>query len=168
MICSLTKRLISRREDTAKPLPAWGERHLRSCPKCREFEAFCVSLGAKAKAGLDLRTPADKARAARIVSAIKTETPRRTALMRFPRPVPAAALIGLLATIAAVSVWLGSPRRDPLPELSSLLDPGRITALRAEITSVDVPLKREKEALDDVLGATVKYLVSRLDPGFSE
>jgi hypothetical protein len=70
--------------------------------------------------------------------------------------------------MAAVSLWLGAPRSESLPSLGSMIDSGRIAAFRAEITSVDVPLKREREALDNVLDATVKYLVARLDPGFGE
>ncbi len=168
MLCSLTKRLISRREDSARPLPGWSEGHLRRCPKCREFDEFCASLGAKAKADLDLRSPADEARDARIVAALQASAPRRTGLFWSPKPLPAGVIVGLLAVMAAVSFWLGAPRSESLPSLSSMIDSGRIAALRAEITSVDVPLKREKEALDNVLDATVKYLVARLDPGFGE
>jgi hypothetical protein len=107
MLCSLTKRLISRREDSARPLPAWGEGHLRRCPKCREFDEFCASIGAKAKADLDLRSPADAARDARILSALKAKVSRRAGLFRPPRPVPAG---------ASSPSWPRSPSGSARPE----------------------------------------------------
>jgi hypothetical protein len=168
MICSLTRRFISRREDTGKPLPAGIERHLLRCPRCREFDGFCTSLKAKAKAGLEVTSPADRARGERILAALNTEAPRRAAGASPRRLVPVMALVGLLAVVVTVSVWLTTPRREPLPRLGDVINPERITALRAEIASVDLPLKQEKEALDDLFGATVKYLVTRLDPGFGE
>jgi predicted anti-sigma-YlaC factor YlaD len=168
MICSLTRRFISRREDTGKPLPAGIERHLLRCPHCREFDGFCASLKAKAKTELEVASPADLARGGRILAALKTEAPRRAAGASPRRLVPVMALVGLLAVVVTVSVWLATPSRESLPRLGSVLNPERITALRAEIASVDLPLKQEKEALDEVLGATVKYLVSRLDPGLGK
>jgi predicted anti-sigma-YlaC factor YlaD len=168
MLCSLTKRFVSRREDMGRPLPARLERHLRHCPKCREFDNFCASLRSRAKAESSVPSPADAARDARILSALKSGVPRKSEVSGRRKLIPVAALIGLLAVVVSVSIWLATPRKEPLPRLGALIDPERIEALRAEITSVDLPLKKEKEALDEVLGASVKYLVSRLDPGFGK
>ena len=168
MLCSLTKRMISRREDTGRPLPSGIERHLRQCQACREFDDFCASL--RVKSGADFASPnrADAARDARILAALKADDPRRAVETSPQKFVPVMAIVGLLAAVVTVSVWLATPRREPLPRLGAVINPERITALRTQIVSIDSPMKKEKDALDDVLSATVKFLVSRLDPGFGE
>ncbi len=170
MLCSLTKRFISRREDTGRALPVWAQGHLRRCPKCREFDEFCASLKDKAKVGLEVPSRADEARDARLLSALKAGAPRRTPAPQSwgRRLVPAAAVIALLATVTVVSIRLAAPPGESLPRLGEVISPEQVAAFRAELISVEGPLKKEKDALDDVLGSAVKYLVARLDPGFGE
>jgi len=157
MLCALTKWLISRREDTGRPLPAWAEGHLRRCPSCGEF-ARLVSSWAEQRSGwraLDLiRPPAE-------------EAPRFRAVLARHR-VPTAALAMVFAAVLLGALWLAWPRTPALPSLDELIDRQKVSLLREEIATVENPLLQEMDGLEQELSGAINFLVSRLDPGLGQ
>jgi hypothetical protein len=167
MLCALTKWLISRREDTGRPLPAWAEGHLHRCPSCGEF-ARLVSSWAEQKSDWRALDLGEMARGRRIFFRPPAEeAPRlRAALAR--RRVPAAALAMVFAAVLLGALWLAWPRTPALPSLDELIDPKKVGALREEIATVENPLRQEMDGLEQELSGAINFLVSRLDPGLGK
>jgi hypothetical protein len=168
MLCSSTKRLISRREDTGRPLSARAERHLLSCTSCREFERFCLSLKTESVNALNKTSEEKTALNSRVLSALKQDSVRRPGRTRGWKLIPAPALAGLAAVAVIGLVWLGYPRGSSLSDIDRLIDLETVEALKNEVVSVESPLQQEKEEFEKTLDSAVRFLISRLDPGLGD
>ncbi len=167
MLCSLAKWLVSRREDTGKPLPAWTGHHLRCCSSCREFEQLVSRLGDKGTAAAEESGKGIALDKTTFIPVESDSPPKPTGPPR-RRLVPALILVGLLALAGAGIVWLATPRRTPLPGLNTLIDSGRVNAVRDEILSVESPLRLEKDGIERSLDLAVKFLIESLNPGLGD
>jgi hypothetical protein len=179
MLCTLSRWMISRAEDTGKKMPRFIERHIVRCGACGEFARASASLSSRLKeeraawlakvpdfpTGLasDPETPTPRTQA---VEAVRTRARRfRPAL----RPLPVAATV--LVVVAAALVLLqvvpkGSPpsAQDRAAARAAIKT---ITAAPAGLQGVmgeaESSLEREGRILEESLSSAFEYLQARLN-----
>jgi len=180
MLCTLSRWMISRAEDTGKKLPRIVERHVRRCGVCGDLARSSASLSSRLRAersawlakvpdfasGLDPEREASMSRARDAVVAAPAK-PRRPWLALRPLPV-AASLIVLAA--AGIVLFRVIPR-EPAPTAED-----RVAARAAFKTLTSAPeglqgaldgaessLDRERRILEKSVVSAVDFLQARLN-----
>lgn len=177
MLCTISRWMISRAEDTGKKLPGFVERHIGHCRGCGAFVRASMSLSAGLKAGRsdllagvpDFVIDLEGTRVAgeRRAAATTSRAPHRFLFGLRPLPVAAAALLMAVTGVLLFQVT----RREPAPAAQDL------SAARAAIKSLtsapqELPgvvgqaesaLDRERRILEKSLVSAVDYLQARLN-----
>jgi len=179
MLCSLSRWMISRAEDTGKRPPRWVAGHVRRCRACGEFARASVSLasrlraersawlagvpGSPARGGLDL----ERAGTGRRAAGSGPAPARRFRPALRPLPVAAAALI----LVAAGIVLFQAVRRE---HRASVPDPAAARAalqqlasaprdIRQALNNAESPLEKERRTLETLVASAADYLGARLN-----
>ena len=179
MLCTLSRWLISRAEDTGKRLPRIAERHVRRCGACGDHARSLASLSSRLKAersewlakapefyaGLepDRKEPRMGSRA------VEAARPRSQRSWLALRPLPVAA--SLIVLVAAGLVLFRVIPREPV---SSAED--RVAARAAIRTLTSAPaglqgvigeaessLDKERRILESSVVSAIDYLQARLN-----
>ncbi len=171
MLCTLSRWMISRAEDTGKKLPRIVERHVRRCGVCGDFARSSASLSSRLRG----EQPAWLAKVPDFPAGLElgrdvvagSARPRRPWLAFRPLPMAAAALI-----VVAVGLVLfrGVPR-EPVPSAED-----RVAAQAAIRTLTSAPgelqgviggaessLDKERRILERSVVSAVDYLQARLN-----
>ena len=179
MLCTLSRWIISRSEDSGKKIPRFIERHVVRCAACGEFARASASLSSRLReersawlakvpefpAGLahDLETDRPEPRA------VDTGRPGSRRLWHFLRPLPVAATV--LVVVAAALVLFQVVPKGSTP---SAQDRAAARAaiknfvsapqgLQGVIGGAESPLEREGRILEESLSSAVEYLQARLN-----
>lgn len=179
MLCTLSRWMISRAEDTGKKLPRTVERHVRRCGACGDFAQSSASLSSRLRSersawladvpdlplDLELEREASASRPRGVVAG--SEGPRRPWLAL--RPLPVAASVVLL--VAAGLLLFRVIPREPAPTAED-----RVAARAAIRTLTSAPeglqgvvggaessLDKERQDLERSVVAAVDYLQARLN-----
>jgi hypothetical protein len=179
MLCTLSRWMISRAEDTGKALPRFVERHVKRCGACREYARSSASLstGLKAERSAFLarvpeftvrplspgETPATEPRS---VAAVDRK-PRRQTL--FLRPLPAAAAVLIIAIGAFVVLRIGrrGPELSPQDRAAVMAAIKSVSGAPAELGGAvgvaESSLDKERRVLERSLASAAEYLQARLN-----
>lgn len=182
MLCTLSRWMISRAEDTGKKLPRVVERHVGRCRACGAFARASMTLAARLRAersdvlakvpdfsvdlGPDAAAPAPVPEARGLAAA-------RRASRRFVfglRPLPAAAAALIVVAVAGIVIFQ-AVRREPAAA------PQDLAAARAAIKSLaaapeelqgavggaESALDKERRILEKSVVSAVDYLQARLN-----
>ncbi|HMA54499.1 MAG TPA: hypothetical protein VKT17_08545 [Acidobacteriota bacterium] len=179
MLCTLSRWLISRAEDTRKKLPSIVARHVRRCGACGAYARAAASLSTRLKgersawlaavpefpAGLER----DREEPEMAPGAAATARPRPRRSWLALRPVPVA--VSLLVLVAAGFVLFRVVPRETAPTPAD-----RVAARAAIKTLTTAPeglqgvigeaessLDKERRILESSVVAAVDYLQARLN-----
>lgn len=170
MLCTISRWMISRAEDTGKKLPRFAERHVRRCGACSDYARSTASLSSRLRAersGWLAQAPEFPSG----LGAGREQLPAKTRarLLFGLRPLPVAASVIVL--IAAGFVLLRVIPRDSAPSAED-----RIAAraairtlasapeeLRGVMGAAESSLNRERQVLERSLASAVDYLQARLN-----
>lgn len=174
MLCALVKWLISRAEDTGRPLSHFAARHAQRCRACGEYARAVASLSSALRSErsawlaaapeFDLDLSAVGAFGPAIAAA---RAPRRSWFGL--RPLPVAAIVLVVVAGALVFFQLVLKRSEPAAtERAAVLATLRtITTAPAEvrgaIKEAESPLDRERQVLEKSVTSAVEYLQARLN-----
>ena len=180
MLCTLSRWMISRAEDTGKKLPRVVERHVGRCRACGAFARASMTLAARLRAersdvlakvpdfgvdlGPDAAAPAPEARG---LAAARPVSPR---FLFGLRPLPAAAAALVVVAVAGIVIFQ-AVRREPAAA------PQDLAAARAAIKSLaaapeelqgvvggaESALDKERRILEKSVVSAVDYLQARLN-----
>jgi len=179
MLCTLSRWMISRAEDTGKKLPRIVERHIGRCRACGEYARAAGSLSSGLRRersawlaevpefplglGLEKEYPRSGSRA------VETVRSRARGPWLALRPLPVAATVIVL--VAAGLVLFRVALREPAPSAED-----RIAAraaikelalapeeLRGAIGEAESSLVRERQILEKSIVSAVDYLQARLN-----
>jgi hypothetical protein len=180
MLCTLSRWMISRAEDTGKRLPRVVERHVGRCRACGAFARASMTLAARLRAersdvlakvpefsvdlGPDAAAPAPEARG---LAAARRASPR---FLFGLRPLPAAAAALIVVAVAGIVIFQAF-RREPAAA------PQDLAAARAAIKSLaaapeelqgvvggaESALDKERRILEKSVVSAVDYLQARLN-----
>ncbi len=179
MLCTISRWMVSRAEDTGKPLPRIVERHLRRCGVCGDEARSFASLAARLRgerSALLAKAPEfaagpefDGEQPGRGSRAADTARPgSRRPWLAF-RPLPVAASLIVLAA-AGLVLFRVIPRgtapsaedriavRAAIRTLTSAPE-----GLRGVFAEAESPLDRERRVLEKSIASAVDYLQARLN-----
>jgi hypothetical protein len=175
MLCSFSRWMISRAEDTGKKLPAIVERHLGRCGACARFARSSASVSSRLRAerpdwlaqapefAVDLGPGAPP----RPVIERSARVPHRPRLSLRPLPVAAAALIIVAGALVLFQVVLKKPAPTAGERAAALAALRTITAapqgLQGVVGDAASPLDQERRTLERSLTSAVEYLQARLN-----
>jgi hypothetical protein len=176
MLCTLSRWLISRAEDTGKALPRFAGRHVRRCRACAEFARTSATLSSR------LRTERSAWLAGVPDFAVETRldaTPmpaakagpresRRSWLTLRPLPVAAAAALVIVAGgFVLFQLVLKTPAPTAADRAAAMAALRTITSAPAELQGfvgqAESPLDRERRILENSVSSAVAYLQARLN-----
>jgi len=174
MKCQLVKWLISRTEDTGKPLPGFAARHARRCRTCGDYARAVASLSSglrsvrsawlAAAPDFDVDLPAAEAPGPAAAAALAR---RRSWFGLRPLPVAATVLAVVAGTLVFVQVVLKRPVPAVEERAAALAAFKTITAAPAGVQGVireaESPLERERLVLERSVASAVEYLQARLN-----
>jgi hypothetical protein len=175
MLCTLSRWLISRAEDTGKALPRFAGRHVRRCPACGEFARTAATLSSRLRSersswlagvpdfavdrGPDA-TPGPAAKAG-------AREPRRSWLSLRPLPVAAAATFIVAGALLLFQVVLKEPAPTAEERAAAMAALKTITSapqgLQGFLGAAESPLARERRVLEKSVSSAVEYLQARLN-----
>jgi hypothetical protein len=175
MLCTLSRWLISRAEDTGKALPRFAGRHVRGCRACGEFARTATTLSSRLRTersawlaevpdfaverGLDA-TPLEAAKAGPRVR-------RRSWLSLRPLPVAAAALVIVAGALILFQLVLKKPAPTAEDRAAAMAALRTITSVPAQFQGVvgqaESPLDQERRILERSVSSAVEYLQARLN-----
>lgn len=176
MLCTLSRWLISRAEDTGKALPRFAGRHVRRCPACGEFARTAATLSSRLRsersswlAGVPdfavdrgpVGTPGPAAKAG-------AHEPRRSWLSLRPLPVAAAAAAVVVAgALLLFQVVLKEPAPTAEERAAAMAALKTITSAPQELQgflgAAESPLDKERRILEKSVSSAVEYLQARLN-----
>jgi hypothetical protein len=174
MKCQLVKWLISRAEDTGKPLSRFAAHHARRCRACGDYARSVASLSSGLRSersawlaaapefDVDLSSAGAFGPAESAVRATRRSWPGL-------RPLPVAAAV--LAVVAGALVFFQLVLKRPAPtagERAAVLATLKtITAAPAEvrgaIKEAESPLDRERQVLEKSFTTALEFLQARLN-----
>jgi len=175
MLCTLSRWLISRTEDTGKALPRFAGRHVRRCPACGEFARTAATLSSRLRSersawlaevpdfaverGPDA-TPKPAAKAG-------AREPRRSWLSLRPLPVAAAAAVIVAGALLLFQVVLKEPAPTAEERAAAMAALKTITSAPQELQgflgAAESPLDKERRILEKSVSSAVEYLQARLN-----
>lgn len=175
MLCTISRWMISRAEDTGKALPRFAGRHVRGCCACGEFARTATTLSSRLRTersawlagvpdfavdrGSDA-TPSPAAKAG-------AREQRRSWLALRPLPVAAAALVIVAGGLILFQLVPKKPVPTAEEGASALAALKTITSapqgLPGFIGAAESPLDRERRVLEKSVSSAVEYLQARLN-----
>ncbi|MBN1940004.1 MAG: hypothetical protein JW843_10480 [Candidatus Aminicenantes bacterium] len=170
MLCPLTRWFISRFEDTGKAIPPWVVRHVGRCASCRSFAAFSDSLPARfcGERSSLLDDVPDAPPRRNVPHSRKPDLARRSRFRSVLRPVPAAALVLILA--AGVFLLRGILSGPPLTAeraKAALADLRKAAAVTREwpgfVRTAESSLDQERIVLENAARSAYAFLQDRLN-----
>ncbi|MGB8959655.1 MAG: hypothetical protein WCC00_11670 [Candidatus Aminicenantales bacterium] len=179
MLCTISRWMISRAEDTGKPLPRIVERHVRRCGVCGDEARSSASLASRLRgerSALLAEVPefptgleSDREQPGRGSRAVDTTRPRSRRPWLALRPLPVAA--SLIVLVAAGLVLFRVIPRGTAPSAEDRI--AARAAIRA-LTSApkglqgvfgeaESSLDKERQILERSIVSAVDYLQARLN-----
>ena len=163
--CRLFQKWVSWNADASPALPGYAQRHIKTCPACREFygsmrvAAQAFSAGAEG----ERRHPSPFLRA-KIMSAVRTQEPQTRSQSTGAR-LGWRLAIGTASVLFAGIVWLHRPvapiggalRSTTVPEEMTLNLPDA-AQVDAWMNTLDKPLNNEMQFVLDDAQTAIKYL----------
>lgn len=176
MLCTLSRWLISRAEDTGKALPRFAGRHVRRCRACGEFARTAATLSSRLRTersawlakvpdfAVEMGAEALPSR----VAEAGERAPRRSWLSLRPLPVAAAAALVLVAgALVLFQAVLKKPAPTVEERAAALAALKTITSapegLQGVIVEAESPLDKERKILEKSVSSAVEYLQARLN-----
>jgi hypothetical protein len=175
MLCTLSRWLISRSEDTGKALPRFARRHVRRCRACGEFARTAAMLSSRLRTERsawlakvpDFTVELGAGAAASPLPQDGAREPRRSWLSLRPLPVAAAALVVLAGALVLFQVVLKKPAPAAEERAAALAALKTITSapegLQGVIVEAESPLDKERKILEKSVSSAVEYLQARLN-----
>ena len=170
MLCTLSRWMISRREDTGKKLPRIAERHVRRCGACGDHARASASLSSRLRGERSAwlaQAPEFPAPLERDEVRIATARSRRSWFALRPLPVAAS----LVVLVAAGFVLFRVIPHGPVPSAED-----RVAAraaikiltsapqgLQGVFGEAESSLDKERRILEKSLASAVDYLGARLN-----
>jgi hypothetical protein len=147
MLCTFSRWMISRAEDTGKALPRIAERHVRRCHACGEYARTVASLSSRLRAERSAwLAGVPDFKVGPWPAAAASPVPRRSWLGLRPLPVAAAVLIVVAGALVLFQVVLRTPEE-----------------IGGAIKEAESPLDRERMVLERSLVSAANYLQARLN-----
>jgi len=175
MLCTLSRWLISRAEDTGKALPGFAGRHVRGCGACAEFARTATALSSRLRTersawlaevqdfAVEIRPDATPMPAAKTGE----REPQRSWLSLHPLPVAAAALVIVAGALVLFQLVLKGPAPTAEERAEAMAALKTITSAPGEFQGVigaaESPLDKERRVLERSVTSAVEYLQARLN-----
>ena len=175
MLCTLSRWLISRAEDSGKALPGFAGRHVRQCRACAEFARTTATLSSRLRSERsawlaevpDFAVDRGPDPAPRPAAKAGAREPRRSWLALRPLPVAAAALVIVAGGLILFQVVLKEPAPTAEDRAAAMAALKTITSapqgLQGFIGAAESPLDRERRILENSVSSAVEYLQARLN-----
>jgi hypothetical protein len=168
MLCTFSRWMISRAEDTGKALPRIAERHVRRCHACGEYARTVASLSSRLRAERSAwLAGVPDFKVGPWPAAAASPVPRRSWLGLRPLPVAAAVLIVVAGALVLFQVVLRTPGPTAEERASALAALKTISTAPEEIggaiKEAESPLDRERMVLERSLVSAANYLQARLN-----
>ncbi len=179
MLCTISRWMISRAEDTGKRLPRIVERHVRRCGVCGDHARSSASLSSRLRAersawlakvpdfasGLDPEPEAPMSRPRDAVAA--PAKPRRPWLALRPLPVAASLIVLAAAGLVLFRVIPREPAPTAGDRVAARAAIKTLTSapeeLRGALGGAESSLDRERRILERSVVSAVDYLQARLN-----
>jgi hypothetical protein len=175
MLCTISRWMISRAEDTGKKLPAPVERHLRRCGACGEFARTAATLSSRLRTGRsawlaeapDFAVKIGPEPTPRPAGGAGAHAARRSWLSLRPLPVAAAALVIVAGALILFQLVLKKPAPTAEDRAAAMAALRTITSVPAQFQGVvgqaESPLDQERRILERSVSSAVEYLQARLN-----
>jgi hypothetical protein len=175
MLCTISRWMISRAEDTGKKLPAPVERHLRRCGACGESARTAATLSSRLRSERsawlaevpEFAVGRGSEAMPRPAAEKGARAPRRPWLALRPLPVAAAALVIVAGALILFQVVLKEPAPTTEDRAAAMASLKTITSApkgwQGVVRQAESPLDEERRILEKSVSSAVEYLQARLN-----
>ncbi len=179
MLCTLSRWMVSRSEDTGKKLPKFAERHVRRCALCGEYARSSASVSSRLKAERsawldkisDFPSGVESSRepltqGSGTVAAVATGR-RRAWLALRPLPVAAAVLVIVAGALVLFQIVLKEPAPTAEERAAAIAAIKTLSSapqgLQNVIGGAESSLDQERRSLERTVSSAFEYLQARLN-----
>jgi hypothetical protein len=179
MLCTLSRWMVSRAEDTGKKLPKFAERHVRRCAVCGEYARSSASLSSRLKAERsawldkvsDFPSGVESSREPLTQGpgtlAAAAPARRRPWLALHPLPVAAAALVIVAGALVLFQIVLKEPAPTAEERAAAIAAIKTLSSapqgLQGVIGGAESSLDQERRSLERSVSSAFEYLQARLN-----